>query len=535
MDTHQSDVDAVSRIAVVPTILESVASLTGMRFVAVARVTDTTWTACAVRDKIAFGLEPGGELDLVTTICNEVRQDQQAVVFGNAAEDPRYCGHPTPKLYGFQSHLSIPITLADGSFFGTLCAIDPLPAKLDDPNLLRTLQLLARLVGTELDNQTLNASRSVALDKAHETAWLLDVENARIAALMEDRGRAQEVVDRELSDTRRLRDVAARLLGPGGSASLFGEILDAALEIVDADAGTMQLLDPVSQTLSFLATRGFDEPMLVHFSRVDAASGSPCGIALATGQRSFVVFDDPDMPDVDGSCQWHLDAGVRCAQSMPLYSRAGVPLGMFSTHWRDRRELTERELRFLDLLGRQAADLIERNLAQAAVQTRDEQLQQEARRKDEFIAVLAHELRNPLAPIRSAVDLLKNADQDPALVARLRPMMERQVRHMVRLIDDLLDVSRISSGKVHLKREVVSLGTWSTAPRRHTGRPSPMLASSWSWNSTNRAGCCSSIRRAFRRCCPTCCTTLSSSRRLAGASSSAQRCRRLPRPGTRCS
>ena len=75
------------------------------------------------------------------------------------------------------------------------------------------------------------------------------------------------------------------------------------------------------------------------------------------------------------------------------------------------------------------------------------------RRKDEFLATLAHELRNPLAPIRTGLQALARAGNDESVLNRLRPMMERQLGQMVRLIDDLLDVSRISSGKVVLQKE----------------------------------------------------------------------------------
>lgn len=457
MNTVADDIAAIGRIPAVPTILEAMAGLTGLRFTAVARVTDTTWTACAVRDEIAFGLLPGGELELVTTICNEIRQHGQPVIFGSASTDPRFKSHPTPKLYGFESYISIPIFRGDGAFFGTLCAIDPRPAELDSPHLANTLALFAQLIATHLDAFDLYNRRADALAAASDEALRVGEENRRVAALMVERDRAAEAMGRELRDTRRLRDVASRLIGADGSAALFGEILDAAIEITGADAGTIQLHDSATDTLSFLTTRGFDPDIVAHFGRVDASSGSPCGIALATGQRAFVRFD-ADAPDLDGSTRWHLDAGMRVAQWTPLLSRTGKPLGMFSTHWRESRDLAERELRFLDLLGRQAADLIERTQAQDAVRESERELREGARRKDEFLAVLAHELRNPLAPIRSGVDLLQHASHEP-LVAKVRPMMERQVNHMVRLVDDLLDVSRISSGKVELKHETVSL--WS--------------------------------------------------------------------------
>jgi CheY-like chemotaxis protein/nitrogen-specific signal transduction histidine kinase len=88
-----------------------------------------------------------------------------------------------------------------------------------------------------------------------------------------------------------------------------------------------------------------------------------------------------------------------------------------------------------------------------------EQLRDADRRKDEFLAMLAHELRNPLAPIRTGLELIRVAGNTPAAVESVRSMMERQVGHMVRLIDDLLDVSRITSGKIQLHCEPTPLAS----------------------------------------------------------------------------
>jgi signal transduction histidine kinase len=79
------------------------------------------------------------------------------------------------------------------------------------------------------------------------------------------------------------------------------------------------------------------------------------------------------------------------------------------------------------------------------------------RRKDEFLAVLGHELRNPLAPLQNGLELLALGSNDPALVAHARQVMERQLRHLVRLVDDLLDVARIRSGKIVLELERVEI------------------------------------------------------------------------------
>lgn len=166
------DIAAIGRIPAVQKILQVVSQTTGMRFAAVARVTENSWTACAVRDSIDFGLEPRGELVLETTICNEIREHHQPVVFGHASEDPRFCGHPTPKLYGFESYISIPIFRRDGDFFGTLCAIDPAPAKLDDPAIVQSLELFAELISEQMEVEDELSSSRRSLQHANELATL---------------------------------------------------------------------------------------------------------------------------------------------------------------------------------------------------------------------------------------------------------------------------------------------------------------------------------------------------------------------------
>jgi CheY-like chemotaxis protein len=87
----------------------------------------------------------------------------------------------------------------------------------------------------------------------------------------------------------------------------------------------------------------------------------------------------------------------------------------------------------------------------------EDTLRDQGRRKDEFLALLAHELRNPLAPLRNGLQIMRLAEDDPSIVNQARGMMERQLEHMVRLIDDLLDVSRISRNKMELRRARVLL------------------------------------------------------------------------------
>jgi PAS domain S-box-containing protein len=104
-----------------------------------------------------------------------------------------------------------------------------------------------------------------------------------------------------------------------------------------------------------------------------------------------------------------------------------------------------------------ARDVTERKQAEEALHRAVEALKDADRRKDEFLALLAHELRNPLAPLRNGLQVMRLAAGNADLVAKSRDMMDRQLSHMVRLIDDLLDISRIGSNKMELRRSRVLL------------------------------------------------------------------------------
>jgi signal transduction histidine kinase len=167
-----ADIAAVQGISAVPRILEVVCRSTGMGFAAVARVTEQRWICCAVRDEIAFGLVPGGELVLETTLCHEIRQSHEAVVIDNVAKDAAYCGHHTPAQYSFQSYISMPIVLSDGTFFGTLCAIDPRPARLNTPQTIGMFKLFAELIAIHLDATERVAASEARLLNERESSEL---------------------------------------------------------------------------------------------------------------------------------------------------------------------------------------------------------------------------------------------------------------------------------------------------------------------------------------------------------------------------
>ena len=170
----QSDVDAISSIPIVPKILEVICKTTGMGFAAIARVTGERWITCSVRDEILFGLVPGSELKVETTICHEIRQTGHPVIIDHVALDESFRSHHTPAMYGFQSYISVPIIRKDGTFFGTLCAIDPQPHVLETPEVTGMFTLFADLISFHLQSiEQLQVSEAKLLEE-RKTAELRD-------------------------------------------------------------------------------------------------------------------------------------------------------------------------------------------------------------------------------------------------------------------------------------------------------------------------------------------------------------------------
>ena len=162
------DLSDVESLAMVRSVLEIICRTTGMRFSAVARVTDTEWTALAVRDGINFGLVPGDKLDLRTTLCMESRAAREPVLIEHATRDPVYCDHHTPRIYGIQSYVSVPIVLADDEYFGNLCAIDPEPAAVKEPHVVEMFTMFAGMLASQLNNLRGReaAEQATALERA---------------------------------------------------------------------------------------------------------------------------------------------------------------------------------------------------------------------------------------------------------------------------------------------------------------------------------------------------------------------------------
>jgi signal transduction histidine kinase len=135
-------------------------------------VTDATWTACAVQDNINFGLKTGGQLELHTTLCFESRAARKPIIIDNFSLDSVYSGHHTPAIYKLESYISVPIVTAAGQYFGNLCAIDPRPARVSDPHVVRMFEVFANLIAMQLESEQRQWSTEAQLTDERETAAL---------------------------------------------------------------------------------------------------------------------------------------------------------------------------------------------------------------------------------------------------------------------------------------------------------------------------------------------------------------------------
>jgi PAS domain S-box-containing protein len=178
---------------------------------------------------------------------------------------------------------------------------------------------------------------------------------------------------REVAGAKTLQSISTRLISESTPESLYAQILDAAMELMAADAASVQMLAADHTSLRLLAWKNFHPESAAFWQRVAIGAGSTCSQALRDNAR-VVVADIEACEFMAGTQdqQEYRRSGIRAVQSTPLRSRTGRPLGMISTHWRTPHTPTEDDFTFFDVLARQAADLIERTLAEEALRDSEE-------------------------------------------------------------------------------------------------------------------------------------------------------------------
>jgi signal transduction histidine kinase len=296
------DIQAIRDIEAVPTLLDVLCEITGMRFAAVARVTEDTWTLLASKDNIKFGLPVGGELPIRTTLCYESKQRRAPIAFSHASADPKFKDHHTPRTYNIESYVSVPIVLGDGRYFGNLCAIDPAPADVNNVKILGMFTKFAALIASALDSQAARERDAAALFDERSSSELReqfiailghDLRNPLQAVVA-----ASDLIHRRARDPS-LEDLANRIKGNAKRMSaLIDDILDFARgklgsgiglqvnEVADINAGLNQVIrelqdgHPNRQILSHISVA---RTVRCDLGRVQQVASNLIGNALAHG------------------------------------------------------------------------------------------------------------------------------------------------------------------------------------------------------------------------------------------------------------
>jgi PAS domain S-box-containing protein len=263
---------------------------------------------------------------------------------------------------------------------------------------------------------------------------------------------ARDVSARKRSETdlQLLHDMSMRLAATLDLRHILEESLKTTVNIDGAAMGLLWAYDAETKRIQVGASTGFDEEF-VQSLNMPAVYGTPSAACFQERRRVIVedVETDSALASFRATARRGGFRGIHCT---PLVTRSGNIVGVLSTYFRKPHRPSDRVIRLVDVCARQAADYIE-NISLF------NRLQEDDRHKDEFLATLAHELRNPLAPLTNALNLMRLSDDLSPTVEQLRDIMEQQVNQLNRLVNDLLEVSRIKRDKIELRRESVELST----------------------------------------------------------------------------
>jgi PAS domain S-box-containing protein len=295
----------------------------------------------------------------------------------------------------------------------------------------------------------------------------------RSKLLVAELEKVREDLTKEVDALRRLHLISSVYLMLNDLAYIYDEILDAAISITHADKGCMQVYDEQENCLKIATHRGLSDETVKNIAIIPSGR-LISGIALE--KKARVISTNLGDASQNGSDFTLADKEkIRCGQSTPIISCTGKIYGMLNTFYTGKHDFDERELRFLDLLARQAADFIERKRDEVALENSEknandlvETLQKMDRSKDDFINHLAHELRNPLATIIAAISLIDISD-DKTEINETNAILRNETRQLNRLIDDLLDATRISTNKVKIRKKYINLNETLQSSARNFG------------------------------------------------------------------
>jgi PAS domain S-box-containing protein len=269
-----------------------------------------------------------------------------------------------------------------------------------------------------------------------------------LARLLAAEQGARTEAEAAMAELRRVQRITDAALAPLTVDDLLRELLARLRAVVHVDTAAVFLVDRERECLVLRAADGLEAG--VEREPIPLGKGFVGRIALGR---------DPGMAEELDQVELHTpflrERGLHSLLAAPLLMGARVT-GVIRVGSREPRRFTGADARLLQLVADRAALAIENAFLYEAERTARADAEAANRAKDQFLAMLAHELRNPLAPIRSAVHVIGRLATDPT-VRRARDIVERQVAHLARLLDDLLDVARITRGKIELFKAPLDL------------------------------------------------------------------------------
>lgn len=285
--------------------------------------------------------------------------------------------------------------------------------------------------------------------------WVPDLEQElqkRVNERTEELVRSEQAARRWSKQLQEVSRLAARLNAAHNYATVLDLITESARAIIDAQAG-MAVLNMPSADNHPLTSLSFSDKY-ERWQQGRSRFGNEELDALVTIENRTIRFTQVELaalPQGRSAIEENDKRLALCGWlAVPLVGHDGTNLGLVQVTDKVEGDFTDADEAVLYQLALTASTAIENVQLYQDMRDRD-------RRKDEFLAMLAHELRNPLAPIRNAVEILELAKPKDASVITARELIARQVSHLVRLVDDLLDVSRITRGKINLIKVPVNL------------------------------------------------------------------------------
>lgn len=215
----QQDIQTVQEIPIIPSMLDSLCSTLGLGWAAISRVTENKWVACSVKDDLGYNLGPGDEIPFENTFCKDVRNSGQLVVMDDATTDEQYKDHPIPAMFGFRSYLSFPIVLPDGTFFGTLCGLDPEPRKMNNPTVRGMFKLYSELIAFHLQNHKETSKGNDPLNKDLPLKERLEAQKkftrtleTKVISITQELVKQNIIMDRMREDLRKFTSISSHQL-----------------------------------------------------------------------------------------------------------------------------------------------------------------------------------------------------------------------------------------------------------------------------------------------------------------------------------